>query len=104
MVPQRHRQQAQILLQQFDKRGNELTWNSDGIIYIDQISLPQSNIFLLFPYLFKMKHPKDLPAFEDFRKKIHDMGLDHLIVKKYKEQPRQMTVAKKQTENWWYLD
>jgi hypothetical protein len=106
MVPQRHRRQAQILLQQFDKRGNELTWNSDGIIYVDQTSLPQSNIFLLFPYLFKMKHPKNLPAFEDFRKKIYDMGLDHLIVKKYKAkaQSNQMSDSKKQSVNWWFLD
>jgi hypothetical protein len=106
MVLPRYRRQAQTLLQQFNQRGNELTWNSDGVIFIDQTSIPESNIFQLFPYLFKMKHPKDMAGFDDFQQKIHDMGLDHLIVKRLKtftstskKNSNQNTV-----KNWWFLD
>ena len=61
LVPPRYRRQAITLLQQFNIRGDELTWNSDGVIFVNQTSLPQSDIYILFPYLFKMKHPKTLP-------------------------------------------
>ena len=74
--------QAVTLLKQFNNRGNELTWNSDGIIFIDQVSIPNSNIYHLFPYLFKQKHPKTLQGFDDFVNKIKEMGLDHLIVQR----------------------
>jgi hypothetical protein len=106
LVPPRYRRQAQILINQFNIRGNELTWNSDGIIFIDQISLPNSNIYVLFPYLFKMKHPKDLNGFDDFTKKISEMGLDHLIVKRFKSVPEQRVknISKNTSVNWWFLD
>jgi hypothetical protein len=102
LVPSRFRRQAETLLNQFDQRGNELTWNSDGIIFVDQVSIPDSNIYQLFPYLFKMKHPKNLCGFEDFQKKIFDMGLQHLIVKRYNKP--QTKNSKEATMNWWFLD
>ncbi len=103
LIPPRHRREAEVLLEQFNKRGNEFTWNSDGVIFVDQTSVPNSNIFKLFPYLFKMKHPKNLTGFEDLQKKIHEMGLDHLIVKKYKVQSSKVT-KQSSTVNWWFLD
>ncbi len=73
------------------------------MIFIDQVSIPESNIFQLFPYLFKHKHPKSLIGFEDFVAKLQVMGLGHLIVAKQK-----MTKVPKQTTtsnvNWWFLD
>jgi hypothetical protein len=103
LIPARHRKQASTLLNQFNKRGNELTWNSDGVILIDQTSIPNSDIYLLFPYLFKMKHPKNLTGFEDFQKKIYEMGLDHLIVKRYKP-VKENKKTSNEPLNWWYLD
>ena len=58
--------------------GNELTWSSTGIIYVDETSIPNSNIFELFPYLFRAKRPKGLIGFEDFCDKIVEMGLVRL--------------------------
>jgi hypothetical protein len=106
LVPPRYRRQAEVLLQQFNKHGNELTWNSDGVIFIDQISLPNSDIFVLFPYLFKSKHPKDLNGFEDFLKKINEMGLTHLIVSKHSQRSNNLNSSLPSTsksQNWWFL-
>ncbi len=69
---------------------------------MDQTSIPESNIYQLFPYLFKMKHPKGLCGFEDFQKKISEMGLDHLIIKRFKPQGNKSNDATK--INWWFLD
>ena len=111
LTPPKYRRQARNLLEQFSSRGNELTWNSDGIIFIDQISIPNSDIFVLFPYLFKAKHPKNLNGFNDFVQKISEMGLDHLIAKKSLSTKKSFhslsqsndTKSAKNADNWWYL-
>ena len=106
LVPAQHKKLAKVLLDEFNNRGTELTWNSDGVIFKDQTSIPQSNIFELFPYLFKHKHPKSLTGFEDFVEKIDQMGLSHLIVKSISK-PVNLK-AKTETEtssskNFWFL-
>ena len=108
LIPSKYRRQALELLKQFDQRGNELTWNSDGIIFVDQISIPNSDIHILFPYLFKQKHPKNLSGFEDFLKKISEMGLDHLIVKasaytRKNQKALSGGSTASSSVNWWYI-
>ena len=108
LTPQKYRKKAALLLKEFSRRGNELTWSTDGIIYVDEISIPSTDIYVLFPYLFKAKRPKNLLGFEDFVQKLHEMGLSHLISK---EPLKKITSATpnhetKQTQlprNWWYL-
>ena len=105
LVPLRYRKQAEVLLQTFNNRGNELTWNSDGVIFIDQTSIPQSDIFKLFPYLFKTKRPKNLEGFDDFVQKLDFMGLTHLIAVKPKKITNLISSpSKNRSQNWWYLD
>ena len=104
-VPTKYKKQAAVLLQQFTDRGTELTWNSDGIIFVDQTSIPQSDIFILFPYLFKHKHPKTLLGFQDFVDKIDEMGLSHLIVKQTKsKKSKQPNLEDSLPPNWWFLE
>ena len=82
-VPKTQQKNAKELLKQFDLRSNELTWNSSGIIFIDQTSVPNSNIFLIFPHLFKARGKstsKNIIGFDEFVYKIHEMGLDDLIL------------------------
>ena len=102
-VPTKFKKQAVTLLKQFNECGDELTWNSDGVIFVDQISIPQSNIFELFPYLFKIKHPKNLEGIDDFVQKIEEMGLGHLI---HSKKPKEKDKVQKpeMPKNWWFLD
>lgn len=109
-IPTKYRRQAAALLSQFNERGNELTWNSDGIIFIDQTAIPQSDIFVLFPYLFKFKHPKNLQGYSDFAQKIKEMGLEHLILRRTFSKESKQNITMQQTpknetssENWWFL-
>ena len=110
LAPAKYRSQAAALIRQFQNRGNELTWNSDSVIFIDKVSIPQSNIFALFPYLFKHKHPKTLNGFQDFVQKIREMQLQHLIVTKTGQSisPQVSTQVSnadlsRNSQNWWYL-
>ena len=112
MIPRRYREKARLLLKEFSSRGNELTWSTDGIIYIDQVAIPSTDIYVLFPYLFRAKKPKDLFGFEDFVEKINCMGLNHLIYQKPKfyncpkqsEKVEVLQTTKDDKTNWWFLN
>jgi hypothetical protein len=60
-----------------------LTWNSSGTIYIDKTSIPNSNIFTVYPYLFQNTWPKrDIPGLKEVVAKLEDIGLSSLITLK----------------------
>lgn len=78
-VPVKYQREATALLSAFDERANDITWDSSGIVYIDETSIPQSNIYKIFPKLFKKGDPKRLPGYNEVRSKLKQMGLNHLI-------------------------
>lgn len=94
LIPPKHRKNAQFLLDQFDKRGSELTWNSSGILYIDQDPIPNTNFFLLFPLLFKLNKIK-LAGLNELVEKIKEMGLGDHIYRKIKSQTNLLESKKK---------
>ena len=122
-VPLTSRRLAKVLLEQFNLRANELTWMPDGTILIDETSVPKSNIFILFPLLFKSgKSTSFPPGYLEFIDKIAQMGLDHLIKRKIsKAQKRSINSTDLSSESsvsqvsqavegsgskkekWWYL-
>ena len=111
LVPKRNRANAIKLLESFESRSDELSYDCQGHIFINQTAIPDSNIFQFMPLLFKKK-AKNPPGFADFLNKIVEMGLDHLITYRPKEIS---SVARKSTEgkgdfsadakndNWWYI-
>ena len=104
------------LLRAFDEKSEQLTYDCSGTIYVDQVAIPGSNIFLFMPLLFKRKHPH-LPGFADFVAKITDMGLDHLITYRTKEiklvtksstastgtSNSHVSADSANNDNWWYI-
>lgn len=106
-VPTNFKEKARQLLEKIDENPEQLTFSSDGIIYVNKISIPDSDIFLWFPFLFKARHPKNLEGFEDFYNQIHELGLTHLI----KSPVLKSSITKSQSHqinntsspNWWYL-
>jgi hypothetical protein len=103
-VPVPFKQKAKQLLETIEKNPEQLTFSSDGVIYIDKTSIPNSDICHLFPYLYKQKHPKNLEGFDDFLNKINQMGLSHLTKQRNLKKPLQIGEGSKQGKsNWWYL-
>ena len=109
-VPQKYRKSAKSLLQHFNSRPNEVTYDSSGVIYIDTVAIPHSDIFVYFPYLFKAKHRKNLIGFSDFKQKIIDIGLSNLIFKSERNFEVRSYDKKHETStndkeiNWWFID
>jgi len=112
-VPKKFKKQGQLLIEQFEARPNEFTWNSNGVIFINQTPIPNSNIFVLFPLLFKANvlNKKKYSGFEELVNKISDMNLEHLILKnkgkkmeKKSEKSEDIGKVKEQQKvQWWYI-
>ena len=86
LVPQKDQFSANFLLQKIDDRGSELTWNSSGTVFIDKVSIPNSNMFYIYPYLFKKSMPKlKIAGLKEVVKKLEIMGLSQFIALNNKE-------------------
>ena len=105
LLPPSHRRKAEVLIRQFNKHPNELTWSSDGTILVDEVSIPNSDIYLLLPLLFKSSRQSKAPGFEDFVLKIKEMGLDHLINSKHVKSIKSIASSPKtnKSKNWWFI-
>ena len=102
-IPKKHLANAVRLLESFEERSDELTYDCSGTIYVDQQSIPNSNIFELMPHLFK-KQASKLAGFKDFVNKIIQMNLEHLIAYRPKEvRLISKSAPSSSNTNWWYL-
>jgi len=83
---------------------------SDGIVFINQTAIPGSNIFEIFPFVFKSHKPKSIPGLIDFVTKIVEMGLENLIVVSKHSSLRPATSkqltqsATSSPDKWWFLN
>ena len=112
-VPVKFRRLGQILLKEFNGQANQITWTPDGSLLIDEVSIPKSNIFVIFPLLFKAAKPRyHVPGFDELLLKLDEMGLTHLIKsKRSKGLGQKLTSAQsksnsnlpKQNSKWWYI-
>jgi hypothetical protein len=112
LIPNQYKKHAKQLLNEFDDRGNEITWNPNGTIFIDQVAVPQSNIYQLLPILFQKKKPsKHIPGFIEILQKIQTMALGHLInqsplklqSKLVEKNAKREQIKEEIPANWWYI-
>lgn len=85
-VPKRHQSNARKLLQVFDDHPEDITWNSSGVLFIDDIAIPNSDIRLIFPHLFEgqIDSSFDIKGLQELILKIQLMGLERFISKRHK--------------------
>jgi hypothetical protein len=110
-IPSKFRERAEKLLEALEQVPNSITWNSDGVIFINQDSLPNSNIYVMLPELFKKAPNKKLPGFFEFTSEIATLGLGHLIEKQILRGLQRSAAIENQkelyqgiqNEHWWYI-
>ena len=111
-VSKKNVEKAAKLLEGFDEDPNAITWDSDGVVYINGSSLAGSNMFLLLPELFKLSPNKKLPGFFELVSEIASLGLGNFISKKMlrglqrvKPILNQKTIYEdiKKSDNWWFI-
>lgn len=99
-VPSLFKQKATTLLNTFEQQPNDLTFDSNGVVFVDNEALPNSNIREIFPALFK-KRSKPLNGLTSVLAKIHQMNLLHLTARTMTDKPKLLSQGQK--INWWYL-
>ena len=77
-IPERFRARGLKLQASLNKNPLSFDYNSKGEVFIDQTSLPRSDIFVIFPALF-VRSQKRLPGLSEVATKIAFLGLGHLI-------------------------
>lgn len=106
-VPKRSRKNALALLKVFDEQPNEVTWDSNGHVYINEQVVPSANIYKIFPLLFKKKAFKTIPGMIELIEKIKSMGFSNLIsCTSHSGQSSSPSSSDKQSSssnNWWYI-
>jgi hypothetical protein len=112
-VPPAFLQRAEKLLKALSDNVNELSWDKQGVIFIDQKSLPDSDIKSLFPKLFrKVSHPDKIMYLNEVSSKIASLGLGSLINRRLTAGLSRTKPVLNQNElrekivglkNWWYI-
>lgn len=84
-VPENHRNNAKKLLKVFDSHPEDITWNTSGILFIDDVAIPNSDIKLIFPKLFEKTDDLNfnVKGLEELVFKIQLMGYGNLISRKH---------------------
>lgn len=68
------------LLNALMNHADAITWTPEGTIFLNQQSLPNSNIYFLFPKLFqRVNHPEKVLHLLDLVTSIATLGFAHLI-------------------------
>lgn len=76
LIPNNLRSRAFALLQKLQDRGGEFTWNTNGLVFINQVAIPNSNLFQIFPCLFQKQFPRyKIDGLLEVKTKLQQMGL-----------------------------
>ena len=103
-VPKQFQSEAKSILDALNDQSNDLTWDSVGTIYIDQQAIPNSDIYDIFPRLFKKQKPKRMPGFLEFEKKLQSMNLNHFFENSKQSGKGNLSAQKIEcSEQWWYI-
>lgn len=111
-VPHKFSKRAALLLKNIQERPLDISFKTNGELYIDSESVPSADIFNIFPQLFVRKHKKVVPGLSELATKIASLHWGHLISKgitKGLKRPRNYKLhdsaehSLKEFKNWWYM-
>jgi len=102
LVPQIYKQKAQNLLQVIEERPNDITFDTNGSVFVNGESLPNSNIKVIFPALFK-KSKKTVIGLSDVLAKLQQMNMLHLVNRSKTTALTGSGPKVMAKSNWWYL-
>jgi len=112
LIPQQFKKRAEILLNNIKSDPLQIDFNTKGELFIDTQSVPDANIYCVFPELFVRKKKKLTLGLSELATKIARLGWGHLINKgiaKGLKRPKNYKIHEKtehslkEFKNWWYM-
>jgi len=84
ILPGRFKTRGAKLLQSLSNFPSTLTWSNTGIVFINQLSVPNSNIYEIFPKLFKfVKNLDSVFGLSEVINTVASLGFGSLINRQY---------------------
>ena len=111
-VPRKFSKRATLLLKNIKERPLDISFKTNGELYIDSKSVPDADIYKIFPQLFVRKQKKIVPGLSELATKIASLHWGHLISKGITiglKRPRNYKLhdstahTLKEFKNWWYM-
>jgi len=111
LVPNGFHTRAKELLEKIREFPMELSFASDGTVFIDSQSIPNSDIKTIFPALFIRKTKKIIPGLIETATKLASMGAGQFFFKgilKTLKRPKNYKLSEealnyKKHKNWWFI-
>lgn len=112
LVPLPFHKKAQLLLQKINEFPLDITYNTAGDLFINSQSIPNANIYEIFPNLYKKRSKKHIPGFEEMVNKLAELNLGYLFTKgilKTLKRPKHYKIDPCINENykkvkyWWFI-
>jgi hypothetical protein len=108
-----YQNRAKKLLTELHNNNNGLSWDKNGVICIDSVILPNSNIKILFPKLFKkVCKPDKVKYLNEVSSKIATLGLGSLLNRnltnglirtKSIDNHYELSLKVNANQKWWYI-
>lgn len=115
LVPVEYQQSATHLLDEIRNYPLDIMFNSNGELFIDSVSIPNANIYKIFPALFIKTSKYKIPGLSELTTKLASLNLTHLFqrgivkpLKRPKNYPFPLPKHQKQIneanyKHWWFI-
>lgn len=78
-IPNNFKEKGKSLLKYFLDNPLLVSWDSNGVLSVNNISIPNSNFYSIFPELYAQKPKRSLPGFVTLSTFLLTSGLQHLL-------------------------
>lgn len=113
LVPSGFHARAKELLEKINQNPMEISFSTDGTVYIDSKSIPNTDIKIIFPALFIRKNKKSITGLKETATKLASLGFGHLFFKgilktlkrpnNYKFSDHETSHNYKKHKHWWFI-
>ena len=113
LVPAGFHARAKELLEKIKQNPMEISFATDGTVFIDSKSIPNTNIKIIFPALFIRKNKSSITGLKETATKLASLGFGHLFFKgilktlkrpsNYKFLDYEKSHDLKKNKHWWFI-
>lgn len=103
LVPKPHKKNALKLLEIWELRPNDISYNCQGTLFINNESVPGTNIFKIFPAIFAGKKSSHVAGLDEVIQKLKEMNLEEYIPSNTTAHLKVGRGLLKSTTKWYFL-
>lgn len=115
IVPEAFQKRAKELLEKIHEHSMDISFSTNGAVFIDGKSIPNADIKIIFPALFIRKNKTAITGLKETATKLASLGLGHLFFKgilkslkrpanyKFSDEDFAVNYKKHHITHWWFI-